>query len=286
MDLALDRLVEPQLRVFDTAAWGHDALATLDRSDAHVAMLGYLDLALSLRTWLALGGRHQPLNLRVSAALERRFDNTPERLLETYPGEIFPVDNAAAIAGIGLHASALGKPRPPAVKLWIERMQRDIIDPKSGLLRQSVAADGRQVDEGRGSGTALAAYFMSFTDEPFARSLYQALRTELLEQPLGFGAVQEYPASRWRMGDVDSGPLLVGYSVSATGFAMGAARALGDRESFVAMAATVHLVGGPQWRDEQQRFAAGGALGDALMLALLTAQPASSWRRPTAEGAR
>lgn len=276
MDRAIDRLIEPELRAFDTAAWNADALANLDRPQAHVAFLGYLDLVLSMRSWLGPGGRHETLNARITAALRRRFEAAPGRLLFTYPGEIYPVDNASAIAAIALHARAHGKPPPRIVRQWIERVQDGIVDPRSGLLIQSVSDSGQPIDEPRASGSALAAYFMSFADEAFARELFTAVKNQI-ERPLGFAAVQEYPDSRWRLGDIDSGPLVLGYSVSATGFMLGAARALDDRETFTSLVATVSLVGGPRFRQGRQRFAAGGALGDALMLALLTAQPAALW---------
>ena len=55
--------------------------------------------------------------------------------------------------------------------------------------------------------------------------------------------------------------MLMGVSVGATGFALGAARAHGDRELYRELYRSAHLVGVPVGVDGRTKFAAGGALG-------------------------
>ena len=74
-------------------------------------------------------------------------------------------------------------------------------------------------------------------------------------------------------GDIDSGPLLFGVSISATGFAMASARAHHDREMFTSLYRTAYLFGAPSPRGKGRRFLNGAALGNAIMLAMLTAGP-------------
>jgi len=62
-------------------------------------------------------------------------------------------------------------------------------------------------------------------------------------------------------------------SVSATGFALAGARATGDRSLFTALYRTAALFGIPVDRGAGTRFATGGPLGNALLLAMLTAEP-------------
>lgn len=75
------------------------------------------------------------------------------------------MDNASVIGTIALHARATGKARPVLVARWVERARARWIDPGSGLLFWSwnetadIAADAP-----RGSGTALAAYFLAYAD--------------------------------------------------------------------------------------------------------------------------
>ncbi|HHH28499.1 MAG TPA: hypothetical protein ENK57_09155 [Polyangiaceae bacterium] len=272
MDRALDAIRSPELRGFDRAAWGRDAFDALDDPRGHVAFLGYYGLALALRRRLG-EGPHDDVASAVASALTRRFEASDSGLVETYPREIYPVDNAAGIAAVALHASAVGDERPSVVDTWLERLPR-WLDRRSGLLVQAVATDGRTpVDEGRGSGTALAAYFLSFVDRDASRRLYEALTRSCYDEVLGFGAMREYPHGADGRGDIDSGPLVFGYGISATGFALASAKTHGDRGRFEALYATAYLFGAPVSRDDATSFVTGGPLGDAILFAMLTAHP-------------
>ena len=80
---------------------------------------------------------------------------------------------------------------------------------RSGLIFQSINHfSGKPIDEPRGSGTAFGLYFLSFVDQQLASELFQAARKELAGNLIGFGLMQEYPASSpGGFGDVDSGPV-------------------------------------------------------------------------------
>ena len=107
-----------------------------------------------------------------------------------------------------------------------------------------------------------------------SRSLYEALQRSCYDLVLGFGAMREYAPGVAGRGDIDSGPLVFGYGISATGFAIGSARVHGDHERFEALYATAHLFGAPVTLRGRISFLTGGPLGDAILLAMLTAIPA------------
>ncbi|HMF44292.1 MAG TPA: hypothetical protein VKQ32_26650, partial [Polyangia bacterium] len=65
--------------------------------------------------------------------------------------------------------------------------------------------------------------------------------------------------------------VVMGVSVGATGFALGAARAHGDGDLYRELYRSTHLVGVPVGVDGNTKFVAGGTLGNALLLAMLTA---------------
>jgi hypothetical protein len=310
METCLDALLSDGARAFDREAWGEDALGSLDsevRAEGaadspkgrepdrgHVAYLGYAGLALGLHRAMRLESRFAAQHDAIAMALEARFERSRSGLVETYPGETYPVDNAAALAAIALHARATGH-EPRGLARGLDAL-RAAIDPSTGLLAQSVsptAATSRVFERGpaRGSGTALAAYFLSYADEPTSAALYRALRTSLFRTVVGFGAVLEQADGSSR-GDVDSGPVVLGFGVSATGFALGASRAHGDRDAFRALYATAHLFGAPYdagpfglsaappaRTSGTRTYATGGPLGDAILFAMITARPAA--RRPS-----
>jgi hypothetical protein len=265
----------PEMRSFGTRAWGgEDAMASLGGAHGH-AYLAYAALALGMARLVdpafpeALAKKHDAL----VAAYERRLLASPTGLIETYPGEAYPTDVAAVAASIAVHGRATGVDHRRVLAHWREKVLSVQIDRKSGLVVQRMGAlDGARHDAPRASGTALAAYFAGFADRSIAEKLAQGVFAHE-GSFLGFGAIEEYADGRWWGGDVDSGPVVLGASVAATGFALAPARALGYRDAFERMYRTTDLFGAPSASGGRLRFLSGGPIGNALLLAFLTSGP-------------
>jgi hypothetical protein len=269
--VAATKSFRPEMRDFGTRAWhGEDALASLDGDHGH-AYLAYAALALGMARLVdpafppALARQHDAL----IAAYERRLLASDTGLIETYPGEAFPTDVAAVAAAIAIHGRATGTPHGAVLHKWADRVRTRQLDAKSGLVIQRMdVATGAAHDAPRASGTGLAAYFAGFADRRVAALLAEGvLRQETTR--FGFSAIREYPEGYAGAGDVDSGPVVLGVSVSATGFALAPARAFGHAAAFDRLYRTVDLFGLPI----HGRFAIGGPIGNALLLALLTSGP-------------
>ncbi len=259
---------------FGTRAWGEAGLETLESDRGH-AYLGYLALALGVLREHDPDTPHAALHDALVEALVRRVDAAPHGLIETYPGEAYPTDTSAVIGAIGQHAALTGTDRADWLAAWSKLLRDQHQDPTSHLLYQAIdPATGVPIDQPRGSGTALAIYFLSWADPELSHELYVWLRRQCYRFPagLGFGAIREYPHSApGGGGDVDSGPVILGYGTSATGFALAGARLHGDRETYTGLYRTASLVGAPVQRHGRTTFATGGPLGNAILLAMLTA---------------
>lgn len=265
----------PEMREFGTAAWhGEDALASLESSHGH-AYLGYPALALGMARLVdpAFPAEVARQHDAVIAAFERRLAASPTGLIETYPGEAYPTDVAAVAAAIAVHGRAAGVDHASTISTWVARVRARQLDAASGFVVQRMGAlDGVAHDAPRGSGTALAAYFAGFADRGLAAQLADAVSRH--ERTFfGFAGVLEYGEGHAGSGDVDSGPVILGVSVSATGFALASARAHGRHDDFVRLYRTTDFFGLPSSSGERRRFAVGGAIGNALLLALLTSGP-------------
>lgn len=275
IDTCIRQLLEPGARAFDTAAWENDALATLQEGRGHAAYLGYFNILLGLHRKLVPDSRYVALNDRISFALASRLRASKIALIETYPREVYPVDNAAVIGSIALHHENTGTDHGELLAAEYAALRERYTDPVSGLLYQCVdAITGEPYDKPRASGTALAAYFLSFgIDDSLSRELYNALRLKTSVEVLGFGMVNEYPDNvNAGAGDIDSGPVLFGLSFSGTGFAMSSARIHGDEDFYVGIYRILYLVGSPYDANRKRNFVTGGPLGNAIMLAMLTAR--------------
>jgi hypothetical protein len=275
MDTCLERLLDADTRAFDRGKWGVDPMEALDGERGHVAWLGYLDLALSLRRLVEPDGRWARLNDQLTAALVRRMERSP--IVETFPNERYPVDNAAAVGAIGLYDRATGADHGALIRGWDEEVRRRFAD--GGVLVQAVDGEGNAIDAARGSGTFLAAWFLGYADPAMGRRWWAAARDSLYGRLLGFGAMREYAGSPPGLGDIDSGPVVAGYGVSATGFALGPARMHGDDAVFSHLLATAVAFGAPVDSGAGLRWATGGPIGDAILFAMLTTPRAEDLRR-------
>ncbi len=252
-------LASPTARAFGTRKWGEDVLGDDEPTGTH-AYAGYAALALSLHRkvepdppWAA---DHERLLDRLEVAVDR-----PLPQIETYPGETYPADIAAVLGALALG----GRDVDAAVADFRERA----VHPSTGLLYQSFdPRSGRPRDDPRGSGTAIAAYFLAPASPALSRELTDAL---LDDRFLVVHGIREYPRDTSGWGDVDSGPVIMGLGVSATGFAMAGARMHGRRERFVRLHRTAGWFGLPVPTPSGRWYGSGGSLGNAILLAMMTA---------------
>jgi hypothetical protein len=263
-------LLEPAARAFATSAWSSDALDALDDPAPRDAWLCYVAVALSSRRLVDASFEPVALHDRMLASLQRRIERRRDRMIETYPGEAYPADVSACIAAIALDARRRGDDATAFVASWADTIAAAALDPSSGYLAQSL--HGGRAGPARGSGTALVAYFLGLAGSPLARMLWESGLSPGERTLAGFGAIREHgtPGSG---GDIDSGPVVLGVSVSATGFSLGVARQHGARDAFARLHRTACLFGVPYASERGAGFVTGGPLGDAILLAMETAAP-------------
>lgn len=211
-----------------------------------------------------------------SQTLAAAFDASPSPFLTAYPGQAWPCDSTVAIASLRL----AGPRFAPTVDRWVTRA-RGLLDPATGLLPHYVdPATGALVDGARGTSQAIIQRFLVDVDPVFAREQYLLFRERFLDRPLWLGpAIREYPHGVDGAGDVDSGPLIRGISLSTTVVAIGAAQAQGDDSLAGALANFGELAGIPLTTFSTKRYAFGLVpIGDAFLAWSKSARP---WTTPT-----
>ncbi len=270
-DRCLQRMLAPEGRAFDLMKWGVDPLDALDDPRGHMAWLGYTNLALAARRSVVDDGRWDAINDRLSRAILSRLDRSLAP--ETYPGERYPVDVAAAVASAGLSARLRGDPEPEILDRWRAHLRARWV--VNGVLVQSLRDEATALDRPRGSGTFLAAWFLSWWDPALGADLYRGGRDALFRDLGVVAGMREYLPGQDGPGDVDSGPIVAGLGVSATGFAIGAGLAAGDEATVARLVATAERVGRPADRGDTRTWATGSALGsgplsDAILYAMMS----------------
>jgi len=210
-----------------------------------------------------------------AAALGAAFDASASPFLPAYPGQAWPVDSTVAIAALRLHDALLPPRFGDTIARWLGRV-REHLDPLTGLLPHRASIDtGEPIEVARGSSQSVIQRFLPDIDPAFARDQYLRFRDRFVVSPLGLGpAVREYPSGVDGAGDVDSGPLLLGVSLSATVVALGAAQVHGDAALANALANYGEFAGAPLSTPWSKRYAFGLLpIGDAFLAWAKTARP-------------
>lgn len=245
------KITSPEVRAYDTAQWGSDALSG---QGAHVGYLGHAVLALDAAC-LVGGARDAELHRRMVSVLARHFEASPTGLVETYPGEVYVPDNVVGMAAIAQFDACTGEPRHAAlVAGWLRKMKALWME--DGLL---VFAPGQPA---RGSGAAWNSMYLPLIDEGFAAEQSDRMWARFGDAALGgwLRGVREGVE-----GDVDSGPLVMGVSPAATGFALGDAT-WRDRPERRGLLRTAELAG----VSGRGHYLLAPLVGDAITLAART----------------
>lgn len=217
-------------------------------------------------------------------ALAAAFDASPTPFLSSYEGGAWPVDSMVGVAALSLHDKLLPPKYAATIARWIEAAKTRL-DPATGLLPHRVySEDGSLLEGARGSSQSVISRFLIEVDEDWGREQYALYRQQFIAPFLGVPGVLEYPIGTQGWGDVDSGPLLAGFSASATVVQIGSAQIQGDLEVANALIPASEAVGLPLSVGDSKRYAFGlMPVGDAFLVWAKTTSPwvASSATRNT-----
>jgi len=209
-------------------------------------------------------------------ALGAAFARSSTPFLTSYPGQAWPVDSIVGIAALRRCNDLFELRYDDVIARWITLAQ-ERLDPATGLLsHRADPRTGQPLDSARGSSQSVIARFLPAIDPIWGLDQYRRFRARFVTTVAGLPGVREYPHGQEGNGDVDSGPLLAGVSLSATTVTLGAARAWGDTGlaeplrfggEFLGMGITV---------GDEKRYALGMLpVGDAF---LVWSKTAPLWR--------
>jgi hypothetical protein len=211
---------------------------------------------------------------RVDAMVER-FQKSRHMILESYPNECWMFDHGVALDAIKMADYLDGTDHSVLIRDWLAMAKQKLVDPKSGLLVSSFTTDGTVLDGPEGSTIWMVAHSLQLLDKDFARDQYQRARKELGAVTLGFGYAHEWPKSWPGTSDVDSGPIIPFFDISAgsSGMAFIGASTFEDDPFLGALAATLDFAGFPSRTSGRLKYCASNQVGDAALLYATTLGP-------------
>ena len=206
----------------------HDAAVAAD-SVTSVLYLGHLNLMLGCHRLLDPASPYKALHDSLSATLHRRLAAAPNHCLESYPGGVWVPDNTVALASLHLHSDLTGSPYRTFCQQWVAYARQHLSDPTTGLLLSKPRTRHQAAEEPRGSHLGWSIFFLYRFAPTYAAEQYRLYQQHC---STNFGVIRLYRERIGRYeisdGDVDSGPLILGYSIPANAFAFGNAVALRD----------------------------------------------------------
>lgn len=178
----------------------------------------------------------------IAAAIER--SSSP--FLASYPDSVWPVDMFPALVSLRGYQEWVDGRYQPLISNWIQTVkgQADFIPHRTQPFEQGARATSQ----------TLILWLMPEFDQAWASETYQRFRPNFVTQRFGIPGILEYPQGAQGQGDVDSGPLIAGVSLSASAVAMGTARLNGDQSLQHALWQGSELVGLPTLWFGQKRY--------------------------------
>jgi hypothetical protein len=168
-----------------------------------------------------------------------------------------------------------GSDHSALIRGWIAMAKQKLVHHDSGLLVSSFTTDGTPLAGPEGSSIWMVAHSLQLLDEDFARDQYQRARKELGAITLGFGYAHEWPESWKGEANIDSGPIIPWFEISAgsSGMAFIGASTFADDKFLTSLAATLDFAGFPSRTHGRLKYCASNQVGDAALLYAATLGP-------------
>lgn len=238
--------------------------------DSAPIQTGYEGVVLGLRRQVTGDDLFDPAIARGAGALAAWLERC---IAGDAPESFWTSDHAVQVYALWLADRALGTDRSALLARWEATLRARFLD-ADGLLCSEVATHpDRVVTPPCGSSIAWTVLFLVDALPALSRDQYDAFCRLRERRLLTLAAANEH-ASSWELGDTNSGPLLLGFSPAATGFALCAHKLHGEPERFTRSLRVFELFGQPGPTPAGHlHYHLGNAMGDAILLYAKVALP-------------
>jgi hypothetical protein len=236
---------------------------------------GEIAMMLASRRMVEEKEDYKPLLTERINIMTEEFQRSPHLLLESYPDECWMFDHCLALDAMRMADYLDGTDHSKLIHDWVTMAKQKLIDPESGLLIASFTTDDVPLGGPQGSSLWMVSHALQILDADFARDQYTRSRRLLGEITLGFGYAHEWPASWKGPANIDSGPIVPVFNISAgsSGMAFIGASAFHDERYLQSLAATLDFAAFPSKKSGTLKYCASNQVGDAAFLYAATLGP-------------
>ena len=236
---------------------------------------GEIAMMLASRRMLEEKAEYKPLLTERVNALVERLQQSPRMVLESYPDECWMFDHIVALATMRMTDTLDGTDHSALIRDWLAMAKQKLVHKDSRLLLSSFTTELAPLDGPEGSTLWMVTHCLQVLDEDFARDQYERARRELGRTTLGFSYAREWPSSWTGPADIDSGPIIPVFNISAgsSGMAFIGASAFADDKFLSSLAATLDFAAFPSRKNGRLKYCGSNQVGDAALLYAATLGP-------------
>ncbi|KKM23285.1 hypothetical protein LCGC14_1616740 [marine sediment metagenome] len=206
-------------------------LEKLRAFNKNATYLGQLNLALGYYRLIGGDDRYDKMHKRISDVLHTALVERQGRPLESYPQYTWPFDTIPCLVSLALYDRHTGLARSDEIaRKHLKWVQDKATDPVTGLpVSRADGRTGKAWGRPRGCDLSLRLALLAHIDRPYATKLYRNYVKHFWIDHGAMAGFAEWPGGKGGRQDADSGPIIMGIGMSATGLGIGAAIAMDDR---------------------------------------------------------
>ncbi len=274
LEYLVELVLDEEYRGIGELTWGVDPLQNMEHSPAQIGYSAHLGLIIGAYKYCGGSDMYDSIYTEIHQSIIRTIGESATPYLETYPNEVYTADNAAMYASLKLYDQLMGEDNSELITQWIDYTKAYVTDQSTGIMKSYVTDISSPRTNSRGSWAGWCSFYLPLIDSVYARDQYEKVQKQFVDKVAGFTLCREYPKGVRASGDIDSGPVIFGGSSSGTAFILGGAVHHNDSATIEGILFTAEFVGTTISSKGGKHYLLSPLVGDAVMLAMMTAQ---SW---------
>ena len=204
-------------------------LSKLRSYQKHATYLGQLNMALGYYRLIGGDGRYDAINRAISDVLHRALVELKGRPLQSFPTYSWTFDTSVVLVSLKLYDHNSGIARSEAaIRRHLDWMSMNGIHKPTRLPYSRISKSGRGIALPRGCDLSWRISLIAQLDPRRAKTMYDDyVKAFWLDRTVASGFA-EWPGGRAGRQDVDSGPILMGIGMTASGMGLAASTSAGD----------------------------------------------------------
>lgn len=189
------------------------------RSNYSILYLGHINLILGLYYRITENNKYATLQNVISNNILQRMNKSKSTCLPSYGDEVWIPDNIVALVSLKYNSQneLINK---KFISRWLANAKSKFCNKNQLLCSKIDILTGEITEDTRGSMLGWSIIFLEKIDPDFAKFQYFTFNKKYGSNFIFFSAFKEYANTlHTNKGDIDSGPVLFGYSIPSTVFA-------------------------------------------------------------------